>query len=108
MSLMSSMIVKCGEGLTGTVVCGKVKAIDFSTSETQNTDELTLIGDSWLQSSNGVRVLMAWNSDLHPLAMSVFLFRNEVSVSFCSHKVYGIGLYSINMLIWIQRAKAPA
>lgn len=33
---------------------GEIKASGFSTSETQDADELALVSDSWLQSCDGV------------------------------------------------------
>lgn len=66
---------------TWAMYSGEIKAGCLSTTKTQDADELTLIGDSWLQSRNGVRVHMAWNSDLHPLNMGVFLFKKHLFFS---------------------------
>lgn len=57
---------------------GEIKARGFCTSETQDADELALVSDSWHQSRNGVRVQVAWNSDLHPLGMGVFLLKKRM------------------------------
>lgn len=72
-SLQASSESGCFSSLTRTVGGGKLKARDLAASVAQDADQLTLIGDAWPQSADGVGGDVARDGNFPPGFLRIFL-----------------------------------